>query len=74
MALLSEGVDDFREAWVSSSLTNLAPVVEQISSQESSEPFEAAKAWEIDGARVASKIAKHAIQAAKFRVIRLTPI
>ena len=70
----SAGVDDLTGFWLSATLTNLAPVVEQISIQEKSEPFAAANAWEIDGASAAIKIAKHAIQAANFLVALFIPI
>lgn len=60
--------------WLLATLMNLALVLEQISIQETLEPFAVAKAWEIDGASDASKIAKHAIQAAKRRVDLFIPI
>ena len=60
--------------WLSATLTNLAPVVEQISIQEVLEPLAAAKAWEIDGASNASSIAKQAIHAANGRIAFFIPI
>jgi hypothetical protein len=60
--------------WLSATLTNLAPVVEQISIKETPEPFAIAKAWEIDGTSDASRIAKQAIHVANCRVDFFIPI
>jgi hypothetical protein len=49
-------------------LTNLTPDVEQTSIHAMSAPRATDKAWEIDGASAAIKIARHAAQAAHRRV------
>gem|GEM_PF-5874135 len=52
----------------------MTPVVEQISIEETSASFAATKAWEIDGASDARRIAKHAIQAANRCVALFNPM
>lgn len=58
--------------WSRLTLTNFVPPTLQISDQVS--PRDIDKAWETDGASAANRIAKHAIQAAKRRVILFIPI
>lgn len=74
----SVGRDDFESGKLltldSPALICLMPSIEQISTQELLVPVAAAIAWEIDGARAANKIAKHAIQAAICRVVFFIPI
>jgi hypothetical protein len=58
--------------WSLPTFTNLAPPTLQTSTQ--AWPRAAATAWEIDGANAANRIAKHAIKAAKRRVINSIPM
>ena len=60
--------------WLSATLMSLEPAIEQISVQDTPKPVVAVMAWETDGASDASKIAKHAIQAANCRVALFIPI
>lgn len=58
--------------WSTPAFTNLAPPGLHTSVQIS--PRAAPMAWETDGASAANRIAKHAIQAARHRIVAVIPM